>query len=182
MNVHSIYRVKGDEVNDLQEIYQSYANEIKAFLMCLTRNEDLAEELTQETFYQAVKSIRRYNGQCKMTVWLCQIAKHCYYDYLKKAKYRQHDSIEQLTQLGMEFDSQQALPETTFLRQQTTKEIQLEIDSLGEPYREVFLLRITLEMSFREIAQIFEKNENWARVTYYRAKCKLAERMKAYEV
>lgn len=169
-------------MNDLQEIYQSYANEIKAFLMCLTRNEDLAEELTQETFYQAVKSIRRYNGQCKMTVWLCQIAKHCYYDYLKKAKYRQHDSIEQLTQLGMEFDSQQALPETTFLRQQTTKEIQLEIDSLGEPYREVFLLRITLEMSFREIAQIFEKNENWARVTYYRAKCKLAERMKAYEV
>ena len=75
-------------MEDLSEIYKSYANEVKHFLICLTSNVDLAEELTQETFYQAVKSIQRYNGECKMSVWLCQIAKHTYYNYLKKEKYR----------------------------------------------------------------------------------------------
>ena len=80
-------------MEDLSEIYKSYANEVKLFLLCLTSSEDLAEEITQETFYQAVKSIHRYNGECKISVWLCQIAKHSYFDYLKKAKHRNHMSI-----------------------------------------------------------------------------------------
>ena len=92
-------------VEDLSEIYKSYANEVKLFLLCLTSNEDLAEELTQETFYQAVKSIHRYNGECKISVWLCQIAKHSYFNYLKKAKHRNHTSIDFLTQTGVDIRS-----------------------------------------------------------------------------
>lgn len=70
-------------MEDLSEIYKSY---VKRFLICLTSNVDLAEELTQETFYQAIKSIHRYNGECKISVWLCQIAKYTYYNYLKKGE------------------------------------------------------------------------------------------------
>lgn len=67
-----------------KDIYMEYANIVKRFLISLSGNADLAEDLTQETFYQAYKSIHRYNGNCKMSVWLCQIAKHVYFDYLKK--------------------------------------------------------------------------------------------------
>lgn len=164
-------------MEDLSEIYKSYANEVKRFLLCLTSNVDLAEELTQETFYQAVKSIQRYNGACKMSVWLCQIAKHTYYDHLKKAKYRNHASIEHLAQSGVDIRSHEDLPDVALVKKNTQQAIQQEIQRLKEPQREIFLLRTTLDLGFYEIGEIFEKSENWARVTYYRAKCKLAERM-----
>ncbi|ARJ39285.1 hypothetical protein SporoP8_10630 [Sporosarcina ureae] len=104
----------------LSEVYKSYANEVKAFLLCLTSNVDLAEELTQETFYQAVKSIERYNGECKMSVWLCQIAKHSYYDHLKREKYRNYSSLEQLAQAGVAFQSNEYLPDVVRLKGYTT--------------------------------------------------------------
>lgn len=169
-------------MEDLGEIYKSYANEVKRFLLCLTSNVDLAEELTQETFYQAVKSIHRYNGTCKMSVWLCQIAKHTYYDYLKKAKYRNHTSIEHLAKTGIDIQSHEDLPDVLLVRKNTQQAIHQEIQRLKEPHREIFLLRTTLDPSFNEIGDIFEKSENWARVTYYRAKCKLAERVDVDEL
>ncbi|ARJ37514.1 RNA polymerase subunit sigma [Sporosarcina ureae] len=169
-------------MEDLSEVYKSYANEVKAFLLCLTSNTDLAEELTQETFYQAVKSIERYNGECKMSVWLCQIAKHCYYDHLKREKYRNYSSLEQLAQTGIDFHSNEDLPDIAMIKQDIQQTINLEIQKLKEPHREIFLLRTKLDLSFKEIGVIFNKNENWARVTYYRAKCTLAERMDLNEM
>lgn len=158
-------------------MYKSYANKVKHFLLCLTSNVDLAEELTQETFYQAVKSIHRYNGECKISVWLCQIAKHTYYDYLKKAKYRNHASLEHLAQTGLDIQSNEDLLDVALIKESTLLAIHQEIQRLKEPYREIFMLRTSLKLNFKEIGDIFEKSENWARVTYYRAKCKLAERV-----
>ena len=79
-----------------KDIYMEYANIVKRFLISLSGNVDLAEDLTQETFYQAYKSIHRYNGNCKMSVWLCQIAKHVYFDYLKKEKHLQKVDLDTL--------------------------------------------------------------------------------------
>ncbi|MEB2301648.1 sigma-70 family RNA polymerase sigma factor [Lysinibacillus xylanilyticus] len=169
-------------MDDLSDIYKAYANEVNRFLLCLTFSEDLAEELTQETFYQAVKAIHRYNGECKISVWLCQIAKHSYYDYLKKAKYRNHTSIDYLTQTGVDIRSNEELPDIAMIKESTLLAIHQEIRQLREPFAEIFLLRITLNISFKEIGDIFEKSENWARVTYYRAKCKLAERVDLNEL
>lgn len=168
-------------MEDLSEIYKSYANDVKRFLICLTSNVDLAEELTQETFYQAVKSIHRYNGECKMSVWLCQIAKHTFYNYLKKEKCYNKISLENNWQLGMKVQSTADLPEVELSKKDTLTSIHKEINRLNEPYREMFLLRTSMNLSFREIGEIFDKSENWARVTYYRAKVKLAERMKGDE-
>ena len=169
-------------MEDLSEIYKSYANEVKLFLLCLTSSEDLAEELTQETFYQAVKSIHRYNGECKISVWLCQIAKHSYFDYLKKAKHRNHTSIDYLTTTGVDIRSKEDLPDIAMIKESTLREIHQEIRQLQEPYAEILLLRITMDLSFKELGDIYEKSENWARVTYYRAKCKLAERVNLDEL
>jgi len=165
-------------VEDLSEIYKSYADEVKRFLICLTRNVDLAEELTQETFYQAVKSIDRYNGECKMSVWLCQIAKHTYYNHLKKAKRYSHKSVEQMIEMGLDVPSNAASPEEVLAKRNTFIALHREIHLLKEPYREIFLLRTSVHLSFKEIGEIFDKSENWARVTYYRAKLKLVERVR----
>lgn len=169
-------------MEDLSEIYQAYADEVKRFLICLTSNVEVAEELTQETFYQAIKSIHRYNGECKLSVWLCQIAKHTYYNYLKKEKKNHNASVENMMQLGMEIPSNNDLPDVAVMKRSILVSIHKEIHRLQEPYREIFLLRASLQLSFKEIGEVFGKSENWARVTYYRAKVKLSERIDPHEL
>ena len=162
----------------MSEIYQRYADEVKRFLVCLTGDLDLAEELTQETFYQAVKSIGRYNGTCKFSVWLCQIAKHLYWDELKRRRRHPELSVEAMAQAGEEPPDPQQLPEISLLRRRDSYvSIHKAIHELREPYREIFLLRVLSDLSFREIGEIFDRTENWAQVTYYRAKVMLAERL-----
>lgn len=167
-----VKRLKRDK-EELNEIYERYANQIKRFLICLTANVELAEELTQETFYQAVKCIDRYDGSCKMSVWLCQIAKHQFYDYLKKQKHYQKVSLDTI----MTFSSGDKNPEETVLHQEKMKHLSVQIENLAEPYQQIFLLRVMNEMSFREIGEVFQKSENWARVSYYRAKEQLKLKM-----
>lgn len=169
-------------MESLSEMYQSYADEVKRFLICLTSDVDLAEELTQETFYQAVKSIHRYNGECKLSVWLCQIAKHTYYNYVKKEKHNYSASVENMMQMGLDIPSLHDLPDVEVIKRNTLVSIHKEIHRLQEPYREIFLLRASLHLSFKEIGEVFGKSENWARVTYYRAKVKLSERIDPHEL
>ena len=162
----------------LEAVYQQYADQVKRFLVCLTGDLALAEELTQETFYQAVKSFSRYDGSCKTSVWLCQIAKHCWYDHLKRQRRHPALSLEELTQTGEEpAGTGDDLPEISLLRRDDYVSIHKAIHSLREPYRELFLLRTLSELSFREIGEIFGRTENWARVTYYRARTMLAQRL-----
>lgn len=169
-------------MEELREMYQSYADEVKRFLICLTSDVEIAEELTQETFYQAVKSIHRYNGECKLSVWLCQIAKHSYYNYLKKERHHQNASVENMMQRGVDIPSLHDSPDVAVIKRSTLVSIHKEIHRLQEPYREIFLLRASLHLSFKEIGEIFGKSENWARVTYYRAKVKLSERIDPHEL
>ncbi|MFJ7744724.1 RNA polymerase sigma factor [Peribacillus sp. NPDC097295] len=155
-------------MGDLHEMYDRYEQDVFKYLMCLCRNADLAEELTQETFYQAVKSIDRYNGECKMSVWLCQIAKHSYYKYLEKNKKEQGDVVQDYIL--------HTSPEIELIHSEDKIALYRSIHLLEDPYKEVLLLRILGDLSFKEIGEILFKNENWARVTFYRAKLKLKER------
>lgn len=160
----------GKGLGELDEIYSNYAEEVFKYLMCLCHNADLSEELTQETFYQAVKSIDRYNADCKMSVWLCQIAKHSYYKYLDRIKKQQRDLFQD--------DILHTSPEDKLIHSEDKIALYRIIHLLEEPYKEIFLLRILGNLSFKEIGEIQMKNENWARVTFYRAKMKLKERGK----
>ncbi len=161
-------------MRDLNNIYELYAADVFKYLLCLCQNADLSEELTQETFYQAVKSINSYNGSCKMSVWLCQIAKHSYYKYLEKNKKHPKNSLDVVqNETATTFET----PETETVRKDEKVSIYRKIHLLEEPYKEVLLLRLLGDLSFREIGEIQGKSENWARVTFYRAKLKLRERM-----
>ncbi len=155
-------------MGELEDIYHQYSDDVFRYLMVLCHNRDVAEELTQETFYQAVRSIEHYNGECKMSVWLCQIAKHSYYKYVDKTKKQQAVLFQDQTL--------HTTPESQLLQSEEKVSLYRNIHLLTEPYKEVLLLRMLAGLSFREIGEILQKNENWARVTFYRAKVKLKER------
>lgn len=154
---------------NLDSIYQEYADLVFKYLYSLCRDEHLAEELTQETFYQAVKSANKYDGTCKVSTWLCQIGKHLWYQELDR---RKRKGTSQLVEEIVA--DEQGLEDRAVMKDDIFRIFQ-KVHVLDEVSKEVFFLRVTGGMSFREIGNIFEKNENWARVTFYRAKQKVVK-------
>ena len=157
----------------MDEIYQKYAQMVYRYLLSKTRSEDLAEELTQETFYQAIKSIGRYDGSCKISTWLCAIAKNQLMAY-----YRKHPAEEDIdAPPGLSGASVEA----EILDAEHRVELMRKLHSCPEPYREILYLRIFGGLSFKEIGEIMGKTENWARVSYYRAKERLKKEVEKNE-
>ena len=150
----------------MNAIYRHHAQTVYKFLLSQTRDPGLAEELTQETFYQAVRSIDRFDGKCKVSVWLCQIAKHLWYQQLRKQKRE-----VPLSEEGVDVPLPSAEEET--LDRAGRLELLRQVHSLPEPCREVMYLRAFGDLSFREIGDVLGKTETWARVTFYRGKEKL---------
>ena len=154
--------------NDVEKIYLEYAQLVYKYLFCLTNSEDLSEELMQETFYQAAKSIGSFRGECKLSVWLCQIAKHLWYKELQRKKHG-HLSLD-LAEDAM--ISAQNVEEDS-LHNADKVELFRRMHQLDEKTREVMYLRLTGELSFAEIGDILNRSETWARVTFYRGKQRL---------
>ena len=155
-------------MQNMDEIYEECFETVYKYLFCLTHNSDISEELTQETFYRAVKKIDTYNVKCKISVWLCQIAKHLWYNQCRKNK-RIVDTDE-----TFDIEDPQNLEEQ-FIAGEEKVLLYKKMQNLDEKTREVMYLRITGELSFKEIGEILGKTENWARVTFYRGKSKLKE-------
>lgn len=156
-------------MDSMEEIYLKHGKMVYGFLLTRTQDPDLAEELTQETFYQAVRSAHKYDGTCKVSTWLCQIAKHLWYQELDKRKRKGTSMLEE------SMVSDKAGPEDELCIREEKMDVFKKVHILDETAKEVVLLRITGAFSFREIGEIFGKNENWARVTFYRAKQKIVK-------
>ena len=155
-----------DTTPDLHEAYTRHARTVYRFLLSQCGSADLAEELTQETFYRAVRSIDRYNGDCKLSVWLCQIAKHLWYQHLRKTR-RQSETLTEDITLPVPSAEDDVLLRAEYL------DLLRAVHTLPEPAREVLYLRLFGGLSFREISDVLGKTENWSRVTFYRAKERL---------
>lgn len=157
-------------MQNIEEIYKENFEEVRKYLFCLTHSNDIAEELTQKTFYMAVKKIDTFKGKCKISVWLCQIAKNLWYNELKKNK-----KIETIN----EQQEIEILPlntvEEIVISSENKVNLYKKIQQLDAPMKDVIYLRITGELSFKEIASVLNKTENWARVMFYRGKQKLKE-------
>ena len=145
----------------MDEVYRQYARTVYRYLLTLTRDGDLAEELTQETFYQAIRSSERFDGSCAVSTWLCAIAKNVLAAYRRK-----HPATEDVD------DQPLAVPSAEADALQSAERLELlkRLHALREPYREVLYLRAFGGLSFREIAEVQGRTENWARVTFYRGK------------
>lgn len=151
-----------------EEIYERYFKDVYRYALSLTRDEHLAEEITQETFFKALRSIDRFDGKCRLYVWLCQIAKNTYFTLCEK----QGRAIPAADGL----DSSPG-PEEGLLRKDTAFRIHQVLHKLEEPYKEVFSLRTFGELPFQQIGMLFGKTESWARVTYHRARLKIREEL-----
>lgn len=156
----------------IEKIYESYYKDVYRFVLALSRNDHVAEDITQETFMKAIKAVDHFKGNCDVRVWLCQIAKNLFYTYRKK-QIRQVDHAEEVV-------AGKAC-QTDIVKDMVDKEQAIRIHhivhSLEEPYKEVFHLRVFGELPFKEIAAIFGKTESWARVTYHRARILIMKEM-----
>lgn len=152
-------------VTVFEEIYHQHFRDVYRFVLSLCRDKAVAEEITQETFYRALKSIDSFKGQCKIKVWLCQIAKNAYYTHLEKLKKLEPSQVPDRPSLDN--------TEEAVMRKEEVFRIHKSLHCLQEPYKEVFTLRVFGELSFGEIIELYGKTESWARVTYHRAKQKM---------
>lgn len=155
---------------DKENIYEDYGDFIFKYLLTLTNNFDLAEELTQETFYQAIKSINNFhdNGKAKFSTWLCSIAKNVWLQKLNRINKNQQliDSLKNESKTFYDL-------ETEYIKNEDKVMFFKMAHQLPENKKEILYLRLLGDLSFKEIGSIFDKSENWARVTFYRAKLEL---------
>lgn len=156
---------------DFEEVYAREFSGVYKYLLALSGNPALAEELTQETFYRAIQNSETFRGTCKLSVWLCQIGKNLYISQRRKEQHLKPSSPDEMDQEPTAHPD----PEEILLHQDTAMTLHRLLHALPEPYKEVFSLRILGELSFAQIGDLFGKSESWARVTYHRAKLKLKE-------
>lgn len=164
-----VYGVKGGDGMDFERVYAEYFSDIYRFALGLCRDPGLAEEITQETFFRALKKIHTHDPEKSLSAWLCQIAKNIWYSICRK-KGRETELPENPA------DEEDIAAQ--FEDGETALSIHAVLHGLPEPYREVFWLRVFGELSYRQIGNLFGKSESWARVTYYRAKLQIREELK----
>lgn len=158
-------------MDSIELLYQQYFKDVYLYLKAISKSDDVAEELTQETFLKAIKGIKKFRGECDIRVWLCQIAKNNFYKYCDRNK---KFVLEEMTET---FADESISLEKDVVDKERNAVLKDLFNKMEEPYRSVFHLRVFGELSFREIGRAMQRTENWARVTYYRAKCGLAKEM-----
>lgn len=146
------------DIQEFESIYRTYALQIYRYLLSIGCPAQDAEDIVQDTFVKALLRIDGFRGECKLSVWLCQIAKHTWMDHLKKAK-------REMPQTDMQKESCEC---------QWLEWLDL-VERLDEPYRTVFL-RVAMDgCKYEDLAKRYGKSTSWARVTYYRARMQLQE-------
>lgn len=155
---------------DFDHIYRENADVVYRYLFSLSQDADLAEELTQQTFYEAIRSAGKYRGDAAVSTYLCGIAKNLLHKEWQRRARHDHQPLE-----AAEHAAAPNRTEADVISSLSRNEIFRKIHKLPESMREVMYLRLSGELSFAEIGEILNKTENWARVTFYRAKQKLKE-------
>lgn len=156
------------DMREFEMVYRAHYRMVYQYALSLTQKESVAEDLVQEAFLRYCRSIDKFRGECSETSWLCGIVKNLWFDRMRKEK-----RLEPLA--GERADSKDMVKELE--DKETAQWIHKALHELPEPYKEVFSLRVFGELSFAQIASLFQRSESWARVTYSRAKVKISERL-----
>ena len=162
------------EKEAFEKLYETYYMRVYSYVMTLAKKQYLAEEITQETFYKAFTAKSTFRGESNALTWLCAIAKNLFLDEMRRQSKNAETDLDTNSVSSINIEREVEDHDASY-------RIHLALNELDEPYRKVFELRIFGELSFREIGSICDKTENWARVTYHRAKLKLQERMSVHE-
>lgn len=155
--------------DDLEKIYIDYSKKVYAYVWRLSGDPIMAEDIVQDTFLKAYQSLDGFKNESSFLTWLCEIAKNIYFSYLR--------SRSRKTEIPLDDEIRYENDQAQVIEQETVREIYDLIRKLKHPYREVFLLRYEDEISFDAIGSMFGKSSNWARITYYRARQELQEKV-----
>ena len=158
------------EADSFEQIYQAYFDPVYRYVLSLSRDPHAAEEITQETFVKALRSLDRFRGDCSLKSWLCTIARNLLFSEQRRKTAQPIDSAADLP------DPAEG-PEESVMRRDESMRVHRVLHRLEEPYREVFTLRTLGQLSFRDIGDLFGKTDNWACVVYHRARAKIKEEM-----
>lgn len=158
-------------MTEFEKIFDGNRDFVFKYLMKLTRDASLAEELTQETFFRAYMNLSSLRNKESVSSWLCTIARNTYFAWYNEQK--KYDSIDDVEIIGKDQGA-----EEDFIQKELSQQALLCLHELDEPYKEVFMLSVFGGFSLKDISLTFGKSESWARVTFYRAKQKLSERMR----
>ena len=153
-----------------EELYKAQGKPVYRFLLALTGDEHLAEELLQETFYQAFLHIDRFEGRSSLYTWLCCIGKNA---WLRECRRRSRYADTPYEELKLTDPT--PTPEDATLRREQTQRLRQAVLALEDPQREVFILHAYGGLKLKEIAALHQKSESWARVTYFRARKTIQE-------
>ena len=160
---------------DFEEIYKKHFSDVYRYILKLSGDQYIAEEITSETFLKAIKSIDSFRGDCEIRVWLCQIAKNCYFSYIKKHTPERNGELNEAV---LSLPEEKSISDKIQERSEALR-VQKILFELGDPYKDVFMWRFYAELSFKEIGMIYGKSENWACVTYHRTRKMIKERLEA---
>lgn len=154
---------------NFEEVYRTYYTPVYRYLLSLTKNSHKAEELTQETFFKALKNIERFDPEQKMLTWLCTIGKNTFLSQLKRES-RQQELSDTL------YDDEDSILDKIIDSEQSMEILKI-LHLVPEPYKEVFTLRVLGGLSFKKIGELFTKTESWARVVFFRSKAMIKEKL-----
>lgn len=156
---------------DIEEVYKTHYKYVKSYALSLCFDETLAEDITQETFLRAIKSADSFRGECRIETWLCAIAKNIFLSHNGKKKTENtEDHSGMISSFSVISESEE---------KETVKEVLGALNSLPSPYKDVFYMKAFGELSYEVIADVFDKTESWARVTYFRARKMISERIES---
>ena len=156
---------------EFEQLYRAYLQSAYLYARQISGSEHIAEDITSETFLRAINSIESFRGDCEVRVWLCQIAKNIYCSYLKKNR----KSVS-LDESGLR-DIADPDAFTGEQQQEEARQIRKILHHMPEPYKEIFMWRVFGELSFKEIGELYGKTDNWACVTYHRARKMVRSRL-----
>lgn len=160
-------------MTEFETVYRTYFRDVELYLRAICKDEALVEELTEQVFFQALKALPRFRGDCDIRTWLCAMGRNCYLSHLRKVM-----PTENVDELQIP-DPEKSIEEQIIDKSQAMA-IHRLLHDLPEPYKEVFSLRIFGQLSFEDIGSLFGRTANWACVTYHRARRKIQEQMEGY--
>ena len=161
-------------MTEFESIYRRYFTDVELYLRAICRDESLAEELTEQVFFQALKALPKFRGECDIRTWLCTMARNCYLSHLRKNR-----PAEDIAEIELP-DPSQSVEERVQDRHQAMA-IHKVLHGLPDPYKEVFSLRVFGQLSFEDIGSLFGRTANWACVTYHRARQKIQKEMEEFK-
>lgn len=159
---------------DVEKIYSLYFSQVYYFIFGISKNEEIAKDIAGETFFKLIEKADDFRNEASIKTYLFTIAKNLYFTHLRKNKKKLN--LENIEEFSLDEDIEEKV-----IRNQEYLRIIKEIETFDEPVKGVLIMRLFYDLSFKSIGEFYGKTDNWACVSFYRARKKLAERIKKYE-